>query len=324
MTLKVPELSLVLLVGPSGCGKSTFAAKHFKPTEVVSSDTCRGIVSDDENNQAATRDAFDLLNYIVRKRLARGLLTVVDATNVQPESRKSLLKLAYEYHAMSVAFVFLLPAELCYQRNVSRPDRQFGEHVIRNQLRDLKRSLGGMAREGFRSIHVFRTPEDLESVQLVREPLWTDRKHETGPFDIVGDIHGCFEELVELLVKLGYKVEGLEVTPTAGRRAVFLGDLVDRGPDSPSVLKLVMGMVEAGTAMCVPGNHDVKLMRKLKGSNVQIAHGLAETLEQLEKEKDQFRQDVARFLDSLVSHFVLDGGRLVVAHAGMKEEMAGR
>src|SRR5207245_4568251 len=88
--ITIPELSLVVLIGPSGCGKSSFARAHFKPTEVLSSDFCRGLVSDDENAQAATNDAFDVLHYIARKRLAAGRLTVVDATNVQPEARKPL------------------------------------------------------------------------------------------------------------------------------------------------------------------------------------------------------------------------------------------
>src|SRR5204863_5331039 len=116
----------------------------------------------------------------------------------------------------------------------------------------------------------------------------------------------------------------VRATPPDGRKAIFLGDLVDRGPDSPAVLRLVMEMVEAGTAFCLPGNHDDKLRRKLKGRNVQLRHGLAETLEQLERTSPEFGERVVRFLDSLVSHYLLDGGRLVVAHAGMRAEMQGR
>src|SRR5215470_12268333 len=112
MKIAIPELSLVVLVGPSGSGKSTFARTHFKPTEVLSSDFCRGIVSDDENDQAATKDAFDVLHYVARKRLAAGRLTVVDATNVQPESRKPLVELAREFHVLPVAIVFDLPEKL--------------------------------------------------------------------------------------------------------------------------------------------------------------------------------------------------------------------
>src|SRR6201986_1111870 len=105
MTISIPGLSLVVLIGPSGSGKSTFARKHFLPTEVLSSDYCRGLVSDDENNQAATSDAFDVLNFIASKRLAAGRLTVVDATNVQQESRRPLVALAREYHTLPVAIV---------------------------------------------------------------------------------------------------------------------------------------------------------------------------------------------------------------------------
>src|SRR5690348_2499917 len=133
MKITVPELSLVLLIGASGSGKSTFAANHFLSTEVLSSDYCRGLVSDDENDQAATKDAFEVLHFIAAKRLAAGRLTVVDATNVQPEARQPLVALARQYHLLPVAIVFNLPERLCEQRNRSRPDRDFGPHVIRQQ-----------------------------------------------------------------------------------------------------------------------------------------------------------------------------------------------
>src|ERR671929_1412115 len=109
MTIKIPELALVVLIGASGSGKSTFARRHFKPTEVLSSDFCRALVSDDENDQAATKDAFEVLHFVAAKRLAAGRLTVVDATNVQPEARKPLLQLARSYHVLPVAIVFNLP-----------------------------------------------------------------------------------------------------------------------------------------------------------------------------------------------------------------------
>lgn len=328
MKVTIPELALVVLIGPSGSGKSSFAKKHFKPTEVLSSDYCRGLVSDDENSQAATPDAFEVLHFIASKRLAAGKLTVVDATNVQPESRKPLVQLAREYHCLPVAIVLNLPEKLCQERNVNRHDRDFGPHVIRQQSQQLRRSMRGLEREGFRHVFILNTPEEVDGVAIERQPLWNNLKHEKGPFDIIGDIHGCYEELIELLGRLGYDVsataEAIAVTPPAGRKAVFLGDLVDRGPKTPQVLKLVMGMVAAGTALCVPGNHDMKLMRKLRGRDVQITHGLAESLAQLEAETPEFRQQVAGFIDDLVSHYVLDDGRLVVAHAGMKASMQGR
>lgn len=208
MRLNIPELSLVVLVGASGSGKSTFARRHFRPTEVLSSDYCRGLVADDENDQSATGDAFDVLHYIAAKRLAVGRLTVVDATNVQPESRKPLVELARRYHCLPVAIVFNLPERLCHERNASRPDRDFGPHVVRRQTQQLRRSLKGLQREGFRHVYTLSSPEQIESVEVERTPLYSNLRHEHGPFDMIGDVHGCYDELVELLGRLGYRVPG--------------------------------------------------------------------------------------------------------------------
>ncbi len=324
MNIAIPEFSLVVLIGVSGSGKSTFGRTHFLPTEIISSDACRGMVSDDENDQDATKDAFALLHFIAAKRLERMKLTVIDATNVQQDNRKVLVSLAKQYHALPVAIVLDMPERLCIERNQQRPDRQFGTHVIARQRRDLKRSLSGLEREGFRHVFVMRTPDDVAQASVTRTPLYNNLKHEHGPFDIIGDVHGCYDELLSLLGDLGYRVVGEIVTPPAGRKAVFLGDLVDRGPKIPQVLKLVMNMVASGTALCIPGNHDIKLMRALRGKQVQVTHGLADSLAQLEGEPSEFKQSVIQFIDGLVSHYLLDEGRLVVAHAGMKAEMAGR
>ena len=327
-----PDLSLVVLIGASGSGKSTFAKNHFLHTEIVSSDYCRALVSDDENNLAATGDAFDVLHYIAGKRLAAGRLTVADATNVKPEDRKPLIELARQFHCLPVAIVLNMTERVCQERNRVRTDRQLGDHVARNQLNNLRRSLRGLEREGFRHVLILASPEEAESISLERVPFFNNKKSEAGPFDVIGDIHGCYDELVALLTQLGYSQSPPDATasessafvPPAGRKTVFLGDFVDRGPDSPAVLRLVMQMIAAGHAFAVPGNHDIKLLRKLRGKDVQLTHGIVETLEQLEKQTPEFRQQVVKFLDSLVSHYVFDAGRLVVAHAGMKEEMQGR
>ena len=330
MKITIPELSLVALVGPTGSGKSTFARRHFKPTEVLSSDYCRGLVSDDENSQAATNDAFDVLHFVARKRLAAGRLTVIDATNVQPEARKPIVALAREFHCLPVAIVLDLPDRLCHDRNRLRPDRDFGPHVARQHSQALRRSLRHLKSEGFRHVFVLSSVEDVEAVEVERQPLWNNLRHDHGPFDIIGDIHGCQDELTTLLSVLGYSAVGAQGPHgpvhrhPEGRKAVFLGDLVDRGPDTPGVLRTVMAMVDAGTALCVPGNHDMKLLRKLRGKNVQVTHGLAESLAQLEQEPAEFSKSAADFIDARVSHYVLDDGRLVVAHAGMKESMQGR
>ncbi|MFC0547326.1 polynucleotide kinase-phosphatase [Kutzneria chonburiensis] len=322
--LVIPQLSLVALVGASGSGKSTFARKHFLGTEVISSDHCRGLVSDDDNDQSATGDAFDVLHYIAGKRLHNGRLTVVDATNVQREGRASLVRLAREHDVLPVAIVLDLPESVCFERNRARPDRDFGVHVIRRQRNDLRRSLRFLEKEGFRRVHVLRTVEEVDAATIRREPLVNDRRGETGPFDIIGDVHGCRLELTELLTRLGYRVEGDFAEHPAGRRAVFVGDLVDRGPDTPGVLRLVMNMVAAGTALCVAGNHENKLVRALRGRNVQVTHGLAESLAQLAEQSEEFRKQAERFCYDLVSHYVLDGGKLVVAHAGLPERFQGR
>ncbi|WP_455358774.1 polynucleotide kinase-phosphatase [Streptomyces sp. SYSU K21746] len=320
-TLAVTDLSLVVLIGATGSGKSTFARTHFKPTEVISSDFCRGLVADDENDQSASRDAFDVLHYIAGKRLAAGRLTVVDATSVQSESRKQLVQLARQYDVLPIAIVLDIPEEVCAERNAARPDRAgMPRHVIQRHRRELRRSLRGLEREGFRKVHILRSVEEAENAEIVIERRFNDLTHLTGPFDIIGDIHGCRSELETLLAKLGY-VDGAHPD---GRTAVFVGDLVDRGPDSPGVLRRVMSMVSSGNALCVPGNHENKLGRYLKGKKVQHTHGLAETIEQLEKEDDTFRAQVREFIDGLVSHYVLDGGKLVVCHAGLPEKYHGR
>ncbi len=332
--IKIPELSLVILIGSSGSGKSTFARRLFKPSEILSSDKCRGWVSDDENDQSATKDAFDVLRYVAAKRLARGLLTVVDATNVRSEDRRDYVALAREYHCLPVAIVLDIPERICQERNIGRSDRDFGPHVIRNQRSAIRRGLRDLRREGFRHVFTLSNVEEVDAATLTREPLWNNKRHEHGPFDIVGDIHGCYDELVELLVSLGWSVvqragelEGcceVACPPGSDRKLVFVGDLVDRGPKTPAVLRLVMDLVASGKALCVPGNHDMKLMRALMGKNVQQTHGLAESLSQLSKETKEFRASVVDFIDSLVSHYVLADGSLVVAHTGMKESMQGR
>jgi len=334
MEIKIPEMALVLLIGPSGAGKSSFAKKYFGAYEVISSDLCRAWVSNDENSMEATNDAFDVLHYLAAKRLAKGLLTVIDATNVQESSRKGLIKLARQFHVLPVAIVLNIPIKICQQRNNLRENRNFGKHVIRNQSLSLKRSLKRLKREGFRSVHVFNAEEEVNAlININREPLYSNRKQWTGPFDIIGDIHGCYEETIALLEKLDYQIStvaddghnyGIEVLHPDNRQVIFLGDLVDRGPDSPAVLKLVMSMVQSGIALCVPGNHDIKLHKHLRGKKVSLNHGLEETVAQLANESDSFILALKEFLYSLTSHYVLDHGNLVVAHAGLKEEMQGR
>ncbi|WP_326550547.1 polynucleotide kinase-phosphatase [Micromonospora sp. NBC_01813] len=328
--LEIPELALVALVGASGSGKSTFARRHFAATQVLSSDTFRGLVADDENDQSASGDAFDALHYVAGKRLRAGRLTVVDATNLQEHARAGLVALAREHDVLPVAVVLDVPEQICWERTQGRADRTFGRHVLVRMQRDLRRSVGHLAREGFRKVHVLRGVDEIDAAQVRLTKLFNDRRELTGPFDIIGDVHGCRAELEQLLTTLGWAIDRDDTRRPVGARhpqgrtAVFVGDLVDRGPDSPGVLRLVMGMVQAGTALCVAGNHEQKLLHKLRGRKVTVAHGLAETLEQLAAEPAEFTDEAAGFIDGLISHYRLDGGALVVAHAGLKAEYQGR
>ncbi len=328
----------MVLVGPSGSGKSTFAKKHFLATEVVSSDVCRGLISDDETDQTVSSEAFDLVHTIAGKRLALGKLTVIDATNVQREYRKPLVAVARKYHCLPVAVVFKLPQKVCQERNDHRTDRNIGRHVIRRQFSQMHRSIKGLRREGFRHVFVLDSEEKMDAAEVRREPLWNDKRDLIGPFDIIGDVHGCSDELEALLRELGYvqtKTESgdglwgdVAYGHPDGRMAIFLGDLVDRGPRVLDAVRIARNMTRAGAALCTPGNHEIKLLRKLRGKNVRVNHGLDNTLAELEalpeKGRDGFVHELRDFLYGLVSHYVLDKGRLVVAHAGMKQEMQGR
>ncbi|MFY9678096.1 polynucleotide kinase-phosphatase, partial [Glutamicibacter protophormiae] len=229
----------------------------------------------------------------------------------------------------ATAIVLDVPVEVCLQRNEGRGERRVPKAVIDRQHLQLRRSLKSLRREGFTRVHVLSSPQDIDGTAITRHKLLNDFRDQHGPFDVIGDVHGCLEELVLLLAKLGYDIvrdrQGRAVDAFhPNRRAVFVGDLVDRGPDSPGVLRLVMGMVAAGHALAVPGNHEDKLVRALRGAKVTLNHGLDKTLEQLEAEGPEFKREVQDFCRSLVSHLVLDDGKLVVAHAGLIEKYHGR
>ena len=301
MRIEVPELCLAVLIGPAGAGKTTFAAARFKPTEVVSSDACRALVADDEDDQSATPAAFQVLHLITSLRLRRRRLTVVDAVNARPADRRPLLELAQAHDCAAVAIVLDLAAELCVARDLARRGRTVGRRVIAAQQAAIERSLPGLGEEGFSAVHVLGSAEDIEAAGVRRVPLAVNRRWERGPFDVIGDVQGRLDALVTLLERLGYHVEPGPVGAAhpARRRAVFVGDLIGGCPDDTAVARLVRGMVSARTALAVLGDRD----RDLAG-------GLP--------------VPEAAFLRGLPSHLVLAGGSLVVAHAGVRAEMQGR
>jgi protein phosphatase len=325
MRIEIPDPSLVVLVGTTSSGKSSFARRHFRETEIVSSDRMRALVADDENDQGATAAAFEVLHLVAAKRLERPRLTVVDATNVLPRARGPLLAIARRHHLPAVAIVLDLPEDVLERRRAARTDRDAGPDVLARHREQLHRSLPALGGEGFARVWLLRSPEEVDAAEIVRVPLAPDRRDDPGPFDIVGDVHGCGDELIALLDRLSYVVdEESVVRHPEGRRLVFVGDLVDRGPRVVEVLRLAMASVAAGAAMCVPGNHDDKLLRRLRGRPVHVAHGMERSLAQLAQAPAGFTTRVADFAESLPSHLVLDGWRLVVAHAGMRRDLQGR
>ncbi len=328
--LSIPELSLVVLVGVTGSGKSTFARAHFKPTEVISSDYCRGLVADDENDQSATPDAFDVLHYIAGKRLAAGRLTVVDATSVQPEARAPLVALAREHDVLPVAIVLDLPASVCEARNALRPDRDFGAHVIRRQHAALRKSVRNLQREGFRAVHVLRSEAEVAEVTVTRTPLFSDLRHETGPFDVIGDVHGCLPELLALLEKLGYTL-----TRDESGRAVDAAHPAGGAPSSSATWWTAAPTPPACSASSWawsrPAPRSPCLATTRTSCCARCAGGRCGSRTGLRRPSNSWRPSlrssapsVEAFLDSLTSHYVLDGGRLVVAHAGLSQKLQGR
>ena len=331
LSIEIPDFCLVVLIGPTGAGKSSFARAHFLETEVIGSDWARGRVADDEADQAATADAFELVRVMAELRLKNRRLAVIDATNVRREDRARWVELARRHHALPVAVVIDPSEAVCVARNDARPDRPSGPHVVRRMRGELRRGVKGLAKEGFRAVHRL---EGAGTVEVRRVPLWTDRRELAGPFDVIGDVHGCGDELEALLAKLGYELawegEGamrhVRVAAPHGRMAVFVGDLVDRGPRTPDVIRIVRAMEAAGIALCVMGNHDQKLARALdpRGKPVKIAHGLQASLDQIAAEPEGFAREAQMWLRDLRSHYWLDRGRLAVAHAGLKADMIGR
>lgn len=293
--LEVPALSLVVLIGVSEELRSDFVRRHFAPEEVQT--TLSGAA----------------------RRLGNGMLAVLNAPHLQATDREAAPRLAREHDVQAVGIVL----------DPESSDPAFSDPAGHRLAGLLRAGLGGpdlpgLQAEGFRTVYRLHSRAELEGAELRRVPLNPDRRELQGPFDLIGDVHGCLPELLSLLERLGCAVNGEVVTPVPGRTLVFLGDLTDRGPDSPGVLRLVMGMVQAGTALCVQGNHDAKLLRALQGHAVQLTHGLEVTLDQFRSQPPEFAETVKAFLAGLPSHLLLVGGRLVAAHAGLPASLQGR
>lgn len=324
--LPIPRFSLVVLMGASGSGKSHFARTWFPPASLVSAEQCRFMVAGDESAEWASAEAFALLETWVTARLKLGQLTVVDATGLEPRFRLRMLDLAREFHAPALLLAFDVVQATCVNQDRSRA-RVVGAETIERQTQRLTRALGKVREEGWNRVVRLRE-SDLNRIRVEVRPLRVDCVV-PPPYDLIGDVHGCYIELTELLLKLGYCPDAeAGFRHPQGRRVVFVGDLIDRGPASLKVLQLAMQMHQAGTALMTPGNHDDKLLRYLGGGRVRLDHGFERTVAELEAlEPEQRTHYLARlipWLKALPPYLLLDEGKLVVAHAGLPEHLQGR
>ena len=324
--VSIPAGTLVVLCGVAGCGKSTFARRHFAPTQIVASDECRAMLSDDPENQQVSTRAFQLLHWLVTERLMLGRATIVDSTALSRRARGDLLHIARVCNAPKWLICFNMSVDTCLRQDAMR-ERNVGAEVISRQYQLLRQALADIGSEGWDNI-IMLTEDNVDRLRFFAQMGTFDLRHITGPFDIIGDVHGCTDELLELAGRLGYVQEaGQTLRHPQGRTLVFLGDMADRGPHNAYSFELAMSTVEAGAALYTPGNHCNKLMRYLQGRKVQQTHGLALTVQQVEERELQvpgFKERLRRFIETAPTYLWLDGGRLVVAHAGIKEHMIGR
>ncbi len=297
MIIELPQIACVLIHGRNCDAARALAERHFAADEIIDMSEGSG----------------EELLAVLAPRAGSGKMTAIIEAGCPAGA-----------HKLRVALASLARDNYVRRFGLIMPDAHHGEPNIHERLKG----------DGYRE--VFEIPLDaLDKLEIHRTPMPTDMRHEHGPFDIIGDVHGCGDELEELLAKLGYRVTWVDdaewcgrrpvIEAPAGRRVVFVGDLVDRGPRSRDVLAIVHTMVEQDrTALLVPGNHDVKFLRWLEGAKVEITHGLDATITSLKGTNDRFRDDIRAMLKRLWSHLWLDDGRLVVAHAGILAPMIGR
>lgn len=297
MIIELPQIACVLVHGCNHDAARALAERHFAADEILEMGVQPG----------------DALLAALAPRVVAGRMTAI----VEGGSPAGA-------HKLRVALASVARENYARRFGLIMPGTRHGEPNIDERLKA----------DGYRE--VFEIPADeLATLEIRRNRIPTDVRHEHGPFDIIGDVHGCCDELEALLGRLGYRVAWTDdprwggrrpvIEAPAGRRVVFVGDLVDRGPRARDVLAIVHTMAERdGTALLVPGNHDVKFLRWLDGNKVEITHGLDTTIASLKGANECFRDDIRAMIQRLWSHLWLDDGRLVVAHAGILAPMIGR
>lgn len=330
--LRIVPGSVVVTVASAATGHADWVARHFTPDQILALDECRRLVSGSADEHTATVEAFELLVRALDGRARRGITTAVDGAFFDPAFRRRLVEVARRHARPAIAACFRLPEERAQFR--SRAGRRYTPgKLLKRQLEQVEAFVRAAASaadvdaihpEGWDRVVVF-DDVDADLLPVVRYTL-PEALPVAGPFDVIGDVHGCLGELDTLLDRLGWlpaDADGARRHP-AGRVAAFVGDYADRGPDSAGVFRRVMAMHAAGTALGVPGNHCVKLLKWFQGRRVQVANGLDLTLAQLRAEGPAFEEAVQRFLEALPPVLPLDGGHLVVFHAALPRDRVGR
>ncbi|MBW4084383.1 polynucleotide kinase-phosphatase [Paenibacillus sp. S150] len=348
-----PHGGIVVLVGPSNSGKTALLRRLVQEgillqTEIVSSDDYRTLVGDTEypdwkgrpreeadilysDYQLMSKLAFEAMNTVVSMRCRLGRLTVVDATHLQPEHRRKYIELAARNDLPCAAWILDLPEQTLLERDKSR-DQPRGRQRVKQQFVQFKRSLRGLRDEGFDFTYMLK---ETETVQFERKknPLLAEIGNGV---DVIGDIHGCYDEMLELLGRLGYAPDeaGLYRHPE-GRVLISVGDVMSRGPKSLETLGFWKKHCGAGIARMIDSNHGWKIARYLSGRNISLSHGdeniaaeLAEYAREAgEEAAAQLKEELKQFLLSAPSHLVLCRGgvrHVVVAHAGIRDEYIGK
>ncbi|MDO0824222.1 polynucleotide kinase-phosphatase [Desulfosporosinus nitroreducens] len=353
--IALPHAGIVLLVGPSNSGKTTLLNQLVERevllrSEIVSSDQFRVLVSDmdyidlkkhskDEQEvlyakyQQISQSAFEAMSVLINTRCALGKLTVVDATHLWPEDRKNYIILASKNHVSAMAIVLDLPEKILLDRDAQR-ELPRGRNRIKQQVRNFKNNLHSLKTEGFSTVNILNERQ-LEQSTFIRlsNPLV---KEAGAGLDFIGDIHGCYDEFLELLDKLGYNQneEGLYVHPE-GRKLVSVGDILGRGPKSIACIKFFQEHVEQDLAYMVDSNHGWKIARWLSGRKVELTHGdekVAAEFEHYEHNQgkeatDRFKEQVKNFLLAAPSNLVFSKNGvegIVATHAGIRDTYIGK
>lgn len=353
--INLPHAGIVLLVGPSNSGKTTLINQLIQEqqifgSEVVSSDQFRVLVSDIEfidwnrrpkyeadalfsEYQQISKEAFEAMDYIIAKRCLLNKLTIIDATHLREYEREKYLQMAKKYHVPAIAIVLNLAETELLRRDLVR-DFPRGKNRIKQQYQHFKKTLRSIKKEGFRRCYIFGEEElQVLNVNRLGNPLLIDVGN---GIDVIGDIHGCFDEFIEILSKLGYikNEEGYFIHPE-GRKILSLGDVMSRGPRSIETLQFFQKHVTAGLAYMIDSNHGWKIARWLDGKNVKLAHGDENVKAEFDEyeikfgieESERLKEQIRDLLIEAKSHYIIqkNGVNLAVAvHAGIKDHYIGK